>query len=173
MAHGGMLIVVDQPESEFVAETLNFKYRSSKMDYSWYLLRDYMVTLARIRLANDIEKKSHSLHLAKSLRERVREFADCIAQLSAIDGAVVLSSRLELLGFGAEIIVKSELSHVWFADSEKEVAIDNFGTRHRSAFRLVKTSPTYTVFVISQDGALKIVKRVNDRVCVWDELGFD
>jgi hypothetical protein len=75
------------------------------------------------------------------LERAVFEWSRVIANLTAIDGAVVLDKRLGLLGFGAE--VSAELpapSRVWRAlDTEGRERepddIENVGTRHRAAYR--------------------------------------
>src|SRR6185503_9369975 len=89
------------------------------------------------------------------LERAVFEWSRVVANLTAIDGAVVLDKRLGLLGFGAE--VSAELpapARVWRArDTEgRELEpddIENVGTRHRAAYRFVHDHPRGLAIVIS------------------------
>ncbi len=75
------------------------------------------------------------------------EISRLVAGLAAVDGAVVLSKRFDLIGFGAE--VSGELPYpdtVWEAlDVEAErrapEAANSVGTRHRAAYRFVTAHP--------------------------------
>jgi DNA integrity scanning protein DisA with diadenylate cyclase activity len=92
-----------------------------------------------------------------------------LSELSAVDGCVVLSRDLKLIGFGGEIQVsddESRLSSAVFTRLSGEVFEDgNYqsileslgGTRHRSAARLCRVVDDVTVFVVSQDGDLKMI----------------
>src|SRR6185503_13504082 len=91
------------------------------------------------------------------LERAVFEWSRVIANLTAIDGAVVLDKRLGLVGFGAE--VSAELptpSRVWRAldteGREREADdIEKVGTRHRAAYRFVQVHPQGIALVISHD----------------------
>ena len=82
-----------------------------------------------------------------------------VAALSQVDGAVVVTDSFQVLGFGveftappmgpeAESILRNGRAHL----------IEEYGTRHRSAFRLVAACPYVTAFVCSQDGGLKCIR---------------
>ena len=70
------------------------------------------------------------------------EVAHLVAALATTDGAVVMSKRFELLGFGGEISGKlADVGIVLRAlDVEREEfekeSTQSVGTRHRSAYRL-------------------------------------
>lgn len=113
-------------------------------------------------------------------RRRLLSASRALADLSNVDGCVVLDRRLRLYGFGAEIRVADEEIAGWRCTaahpdtlSEQEpVEIERFGTRHRSASRLCAAVPGTVVFVISQDGDLRVFYGLPDRrVCVWRNLG--
>jgi hypothetical protein len=99
--------------------------------------------------------------------------AHLIAALSAVDGAVVITKRFELLGFGAEISGKlPEVRTVARAlDVEGKLAvqegIEGVGTRHRSAYRLC--SELKEAVVVSQDGGARFVKWKDGAVTYWDQ----
>ncbi len=93
-----------------------------------------------------------------------------VVQLSAVDGCVVLSSRMQLLGFAAEVNVNTE-EHLPEAVLIKlnppqpveivPVNLARFGTRHRSAARVCSKLGA-RVFVVSQDGAIRAFERLHD-----------
>ncbi|WP_166173015.1 putative sensor domain DACNV-containing protein [Rubrobacter tropicus] len=109
------------------------------------------------------------------LDEAIFEFAHLVAGLAAVDGAVVMTRRFELLGFGGEI--SGELEPVQTVrnalDLEGESTIEEgtqgVGTRHRSAYRLAGSLPDVLLVVISQDGDARFVRDKDGAVTCWDQ----
>jgi hypothetical protein len=109
------------------------------------------------------------------LDEAIFDVAHFIASLSETDGAVVMSKRQELLGFGGVIsgdIDKVEtVNHALDTEgslTEEELS-DGVGTRHRAAYRLCYELHDAIVIVISQDGNVRFVKWHNGSVTYWDQ----
>ena len=109
------------------------------------------------------------------LDEAVFEVAQLIAALSAVDGAVVMTKRFEILGFGAEIsgALPPARTVARALDPEGErveqESTDGVGTRHRSAYRLCGALPGAVAVVVSQDGGARFVTRRRDRaVTYWN-----
>jgi len=105
--------------------------------------------------------------------EAVFEMAHLFADLMAIDGALVMTPKFELIGFDAEIITPGPVEYVYAAlDTEgtqvRKERIDSAGTRHRAAYRLCYTSPEALAIVISQDGGVRFVRNVDGKVVYWD-----
>lgn len=116
--------------------------------------------------------KSEQLAL---LDEALFELAHMVAGLASVDGAVVLSKHIEILGFGAEISGNlPEVKTVGRAldaegvDTMIECA-DDAGTRHRSAYRLCRALEDVVVVVISQDGGVNYVRCRDSLVTYWDQ----
>jgi hypothetical protein len=109
-----------------------------------------------------------------SLRDAIFEMSQLIAALSGVDGAVVLTKRFEILGFGAEIVGDlPDVHHVARAldlEAEETVAelLRSDGTRHRSAYRLCARVPGAVVMLVSQDGGVRFVAAHRDAVTSWD-----
>jgi hypothetical protein len=109
------------------------------------------------------------------LDEAIFEVAHLIAGLCAVDGAFVMTQRFELLGFGGEISgklpgVKTVLKALDVEGDEiVEEPAEEFGTRHRSAYRLCNALPDVIAVVISQDGNVRFVKRKDGAVTYWDQ----
>ncbi len=110
------------------------------------------------------------------LDEALFESARFIAKLAAVDGAVVLTEGLDLVGFGG--IVKGAFSEEDIiaraidAEGEQRVSerAEGVGTRHLSVYHLCKEIPDVLAIVISQDGNTKLVSWMNDFVTYWDFL---
>lgn len=106
----------------------------------------------------------------------MEEFAELLANLASVDGAVVLTRRLELLGFGAEIagnlpaVTTTEQALDIEATTTVPETTEGVGTRHRSAYRLCAQLGDVLAMVLSQDGRIQVVKRLNGRVTTWDQL---
>jgi hypothetical protein len=110
------------------------------------------------------------------LDEAIFEMAHLIAGLFAVDGAVVLTKRFELLGFGGEISgALDQVSVVARAlDAEGEQTeqepTDGVGTRHRSVYCLCQAVHDIIAVVISQDGNVRFVTWKEGMVTYWDQV---
>jgi hypothetical protein len=110
------------------------------------------------------------------LDEALFEVAHLLADLTHVDGTVLMTDSLEVLGFGAEIAGElPEVARVARArdleGSEREwVRTDRVGTRHRSAYRLCQALHDALVLVVSQDGALRFIRWHIDGVAYWEQL---
>jgi hypothetical protein len=117
------------------------------------------------------------------LDEAIFDVAHFIAALSATDGAVIMSKRHELIGFGGvfsgDIDKVGTVNHALDSEgnlTEPELS-EGVGTRHRAAYRLCHELHDVIAIVISQDGNVRFVKWHNDSVTYWDQaptgvLGF-
>jgi hypothetical protein len=180
--HGGTLLFLPPgaaPPQD--GSCLGIKYRFEENSASRrfrMLLVDAMNALARSTPAQHRagwfeDSATSEPHLAE-LDEAIFEVGHLFAGLSAVDGALVLNQRFEVLGFGAEISGASPpIDTVWRAiDLEAVRAVaepaDAFGTRHRSVFRLCGARPDVLAVVVSQDGQARFVKALGDRVVYFD-----
>jgi hypothetical protein len=116
--------------------------------------------------------------LVAELDEALFEVAHLIAALADIDGAVIMTLRFEVLGFGA--VVSGELPDVGRVaralDIEGEHRIRErtnlVGTRHNAAYRLCDAYHDALAIVISQDGGTRFVRFRRDAVTYWDQVGI-
>ena len=181
--HGGMILVADAgPEARSKGlDSLRLKYRLGQSEPS-YRYRTLLFQIleavaaatskATVGWADFASDVSPNL---EKLEHAVFEWSRVIANLSAIDGAVVLDKRFGLVGFGAE--VSAELpapSRVWRAlDTEGREKtpddIENVGTRHRAAYRFVHDHPSGLAIVISQDGGVTVVANREQEVVFWEQ----
>jgi hypothetical protein len=112
------------------------------------------------------------------LDEAIFEHAHFLADLMAIDGALVLTAARDVIGFGAEIHVPANENEIVYQalDIEGlkvvEQRQDEAGTRHRAAYRLSREYSECMTVVISQDGSVRYVDNRDGRVTYWDVLSF-
>jgi hypothetical protein len=179
--HGGMLLVVDASEVATRVDGLRLKYRFHQDEPSHRYPTLLLQILERVAAATTkptVEWTDFAADLSPELgrlESAVFEMSRAIANLTAIDGAVVLDKRFGLIGFGAE--VSSELpapSRVWRAlDAEGRERepddIENVGTRHRAAYRFAQDHPSGLAVVISHDGGVSFVANHGGEVVFWEQ----
>jgi hypothetical protein len=113
-----------------------------------------------------------------ALTAELDRFADYIAAMGAVDGALVFTQQLDIVGFGVEIqATQVPLTQVYRAlDVEGQhlepVPADHGGTRHRAAYRLCLAAPDCLAIVVSQDGNVQFVHNQQGQVVFWDQLSF-
>ena len=115
---------------------------------------------------------SHLQNAAFAAEESLADAAELVAGLTAVDGALVLTSDLRVPGFGAEIQVDAALpvtAHevtgpAQTAASWPVVDSESFGMRHRSALRCVGAAKLTAAFVVSQDGHVSLFWKHDGRV---------
>ena len=181
--HGGLILIVDaQPHANSSPlNGLRLKYSVSQDEPSHRYRTLLFQILEAVSAATDKDSVGW-LDFAESASPRFEELEQAVfeqsrvlANLAAIDGALVLDKRFGVLGFGAE--VSAELptpERVWRAtDTEGQIRspedIENVGTRHRAAYRFVNDHPDGLAVVISQDGGVSFVAKRDGQVVFWEQ----
>jgi hypothetical protein len=183
--HGGTLVILPSERGDAVASGfLRLKYAfgdSEPRRRFRTLLLSVMRTLAEgggsARVGWDTYASSSSNALA-ALDEAVFEVSHLVAALADVDGAVVLTKRFEVLGFGAEIAgdfpdLRTVLRAGDLEGAEREEeTVEGVGTRHRSAYRLCSRIPEALVIVVSHDGNVRFVTSKDGAVTYWDHVSL-
>jgi hypothetical protein len=192
--HGGSVLVVGRGEDGRVPDGIKLKYEV-RWTALWDKIREVCANAAAIaNFANTpvVDQETGESRYPRpgnsptydALQATLDQSADAVeheirflAALSAVDGAIVITDRFELLGFGAELIVGDSPGgdillhgHDWSAEPQQR-RMDDSGMRHRSMYKYVAAHPAARGFVVSQDGAVKGVQYFNDLVHVWAHLG--
>jgi hypothetical protein len=187
--HGGVLFIL-KPEAKSLVQPLGpirpkYWIKNTRASQRYRnLLFTVMRTLSEVGAEQGLrtvswkdyqELKDERL---TELDEAIFEYAHFLADLMAIDGALVLTAARDVIGFGAEIHVPTnEAEAVYRAlDIEGTDVVeerpDEAGTRHRAAYRLSREHPDCMVTVVSQDGSVRYVGNRNGKVTYWDVLSF-
>jgi hypothetical protein len=153
--HGGSLLVVPYGAGS---------WRDSIVPPIPYALSPHFSGLADL-LADSADNAAGRGALSDAETERARRLVDGVAGLTAVDGAVVLTDRYEVLGFGAKIMRRkgqSQVEQVQLMEPIEDglVALVHpeqlGGTRHLSAAQFVHDQQDATALVASQDGRFTI-----------------
>lgn len=113
------------------------------------------------------------------LDERIFKLARFIARLTGVDGAVVTTEGLELLGFGGIIQGTMEMGGSVAQALDPEGArrqvelVESVGTRHRSLYYLCNKLQDVLGIVVSQDAKAQVVTWSRDMVTCWDVIPID
>jgi hypothetical protein len=188
--HGGTLIFIpDEFKEEFLSENSYVKIKYRFVDEEprrrfQTLIVELANALAEfygsaenpertVGWAEYLTSKNQTL---SRLDESLFEGAHLVAAMTQVDGAVVITHRMEMIGFGAEISGKMEHvdSVAQALDPEgtefwKEQT-DGVGTRHHSAYSLCNAHHNVMAVVVSQDGTAQLVKWNRNMVTVWEQL---
>ncbi len=167
--HGGTVLIL--PPRCTAERFLHTKYALADGDGRRHFRRLVLALLAA--------KQEGRRDGSSELEEALFELGHLIAALADVDGAVVLTKRFEILGFGAEIA--GDLPNVREVrralDVEGEAyeveRVDRVGTRHRSAFRLCAAVPGALAVVVSQDMSVRFVTARDGAVVYWDHGAAD
>lgn len=185
--HGGTLIVVpsdDSGETSVPGITLKYRFAEQATRRRFQeLIRAVISALRDLAAREGIEQVDGAFYEQREdpelrmVEDAVVELGQLIASLAAVDGAVVMNRRFELLGFGGEITVSAVVPSIKLAldlEAEQTVTevVDSVGTRHRSAYRLAKAYPGTLSFVVSQDGTVTVVHARGGDVICWDQKTF-
>lgn len=110
-------------------------------------------------------------------RSEIKGAIRFIASLSCVDGLVVLDNSLKVQGFGAVIKTKELPEFIYTSKTSvinesklTQVNPNNLGTRHRSMFSYCWTNKGSLGFVISQDGDIRAITRINDKLIMWENI---
>jgi hypothetical protein len=109
------------------------------------------------------------------LDEAIFEVAHQLADFATVDGAVVLTNRVQVLGFGG--MIKGDFDQVATVaraldvegDQRHEEPTESVGIRHRSVYYLCHQVPDALGIVISQDGNTRFIKQKAGFVTYWEQ----
>lgn len=109
----------------------------------------------------------------------IATYADMISKFTTVDGAVVLTKELDLLGFGAETLVdvvgskEPDMCFIDYDGTENTTKkyYDN-GMRHRACYSFCNSYEGAVALIISHDGFVKACTKHNGRVVVYDSVSL-
>jgi hypothetical protein len=124
----------------------------------------------RREIERNVEDKRVRTHRLLSARR-------CVAALSATDGCVVIDRELVVRGFGGSIKLErsaEELRPIIHLPTGATISRDDllrpFGERHKSAYYLCHQVPNSIVFVLSQEGDLRVFASDDSNVYFAENL---
>jgi hypothetical protein len=188
--HGGTLVIIDPDDEARLRKpdaAVRFKYLiadcPARRRYA-RLLTQAVVRLSKLAShhrrpnAGWAEYQTLMDTELSDMDEALFDFAHFLADLMAVDGALLVTQALDLVGFGAELRFEAtSLKSVRHAlDLEGEIwanePLDNVGTRHRAVYRFCRGYPRCLAIVVSQDGSVQFVRNHNGAVTYWNQLSW-
>jgi DNA integrity scanning protein DisA with diadenylate cyclase activity len=163
--HGGTVIVIPDGHTDELAEFFSATYSFTS---------EFNLASAMTRLISESSSELIRLALNKSYLERI----EALAQLSSVDGALVFSSRLEVISFGSILRAPIWRGRVavgadGFGGGGEEFDYSKLGTRHKSAINFIGTCTGSYGFVISEDGPVRgLVKKDEDTILCWPDCNI-
>lgn len=185
--HGGALLITPDNKGDGLMKKYPIHYERIRGALESLSVAEILATNASDNIGSILDKDGFAiradLYLDESVNNTDAEEAESeldgalwfTAVLSRVDGLVVLSPNLDVLGFGAEITIKEQPNQVWMAsrcdaeiDGLAPLSWDRFGTRHRSMMRYCANQPESVGIVVSQDGAVRVMTVVDSRLVIWE-----
>ncbi|MGI4870924.1 MAG: putative sensor domain DACNV-containing protein [Janthinobacterium lividum] len=182
LGHGGMLVLVPGPDAPRLvgpAGLLRPKYGVRDNDLGTRyraLLARLLARSTALGLADWLAYRLTTDGELLQLRTELEQFADLLADLMAVDGALALDKQFNVLGFGVEIAAPAPPTPFVYRALDAEgtqrqaEAADSGGTRHRAAYRLCQAEAGCQAIVVSQDGGIRLVRQQAGQVVFWNQL---
>lgn len=164
LGHGGTLIIVptDHNLEESFETPISYKTRMKNNDLtsfnsfmSFKTTEKYLFeTYSDPKLEDKVKQDCYN-----SFKERLQNESKAIASFTAVDGATIITTDLELVGFGAMIKRKDIPEEIPCLEPLETNSAYSFqtkdirGARHRSALQFAYKNDSAMVFVVSQDGS--------------------
>ncbi|KQO22680.1 hypothetical protein ASF10_09945 [Flavobacterium sp. Leaf82] len=155
---------------------ISFSIENSK--YSDLIYEDYLDSvnggdIPRRLYLKEVISNSNKKESTDELKGAIR----FIASLSCIDGLVVLDDKLKVNGFGAVVRRFNLPEEVYISKTARfiiknleAIKPDHFGTRHRAIFSHCWENIGSLGFVISQDGDIRVITRIENKLIVWENI---
>ncbi len=123
----------------------------------------------RASKTRNIAHHLHRLKIDQALRQRLRSLID----LTAIDGALLLSPSFDVIGFGMKLAApkwEKSIEHGPVEGEKQLVDFSRLGTRHNPALNFIGTIGGAVAFVASSDGPIRaLVKSTDEKVWYWPD----
>ncbi len=147
----------------------------------WYLMnveRGLLARAASPEIATDmVSEQGFAQEDSADRQSEVSGAVKFVTSLAAVDGLVLLTPGLGVIGFGTKIGPGSEVSRVYdgqaFArerTAARTIDLSRFGTRHTSMLRYCRMDRSAIGVVVSQDGHVRLIMSIGRSVTLWDEV---
>ena len=114
---------------------------------------------------------------ATDLEEELKGAVRIATSLASVDGLVLLTPLLEVLGFGVKIRTEKPVGRVYAGpdfvrrgSAATCVNLSQFGTRHTSMLQYCRADPSAIGVVVSQDGQVRLVLSVGRSLTLWENV---
>ena len=183
LEHGGCILIV--PENK-IGKGVKVKYQCQDKTI-WTCLRGKLILHDQYFTALHLKQSGqHNAENVTGLQDQrvdvengLRDALETLTCFTAVDGAVIINRKFELLGFGAVVQIGKRTKYDVFrcenrrGSKKRKINVENYGTRHRSAFEFCFRNTPSVAIVVSQDGGVKTVTRIGKHIYFWENSLFD
>jgi hypothetical protein len=179
--HGGALLITSDTKSESLRIKYPIQYDRLKTAIKKYCKNANEKKM--IMPDDDDQRVPNTLQADQLIEEQqsiTREIKGCIrfiASMAGVDGLVLMNNQAVIKGFGVVIRDVHPPESVYVSSTldatEKKFKKRNpkeFGTRHQSMFAYCNQHEGSLGFVISQDGDIRVITKVDDKLIVWENI---
>lgn len=186
-AMGGALLITPRPARELLDITNALPY--SRLGHAMILrVVDRLHRRAAMNSMRDALRSEgiprrvfyEDSFAAEDETDREQELSGAIrlaTTLASVDGLVLLTPLLEVVGFGVKVLGGSNAGRIYpgraslkLRTSPAPIDVSHFGTRHSSMFRYCRADRSAIGVVISQDGAVRVIVTGQRRVTLWENV---
>ena len=168
--HGGTIVILDATVPH--DETL-FQAKHVLKGKQWLPL--LLEKCAQSEQQDVSDSMTYDMSFDIKYRRSTLDALQRVAQLAAIDGALVINSNFEVIAFGATLVSPEwngsveEGPDAYGGTHGRAFDLSRYGTRHRSAANFAVACPNSIAFVISQDGPVRAFARDDSRLLCWPD----
>jgi hypothetical protein len=183
--HGGAVLISDRADGLTAKYTLSYPrltdslirlgvHHLNTQFYADRVIDDYVTQNIHIPPMAYLNESVESMQL-KDTKDELKGCIRFLTSLSRVDGLLWIDPNLELKAFGVEIAEQQDPTEVSIAHhtdgcETTKITISRYGMRHRSMVRYCGFNPNAVGFVVSQDGGLKAITKIDDSVVIWDKV---
>lgn len=185
--HGGALLMTDEIDNLDIKYEIRYnRLATSMISFLKQSIKETIVS-REIKTAYDDDEETMDIDLhnggALAQQQKLRASSELkgairfIASQGCVDGLILMSSKLNVRGFGTVITELQPPEFIYVATatvaSDKSLtkkSSNHFGTRHRSMFAYCWENPSSIGFVISQDGDIRAITKYRMKLVVWDNI---
>ena len=161
--HGATIVMI--PDSVTTQADRHFK---SPYRIEAYLKLEYLIgEIVRTENLTD----AHNVFSHKLFNRECEKRLNILSQLACVDGALILSSSLEPVAFGARLGGDPPTGRIVTEPENASFDLARFGTRHKSAVDFVGTVGALA-FVISEDGPIRSFLKRDDIILCYPDCRF-
>jgi hypothetical protein len=186
-SHGGAILITDELVDLDIKYKINYdRLTLAMMNYAKESIHNFV---SETKINDHIETGKRTISKSWYLEEAAyfytkQEVADeikgsisFIASQTCVDGVVLFNRNMNAKGFGAVMKTKRMPKKIYVSSTATATAKSlvladphHFGTRHRSMISYCWNHPESLGLVISQDGDIRALSKIDDKLIMWENI---
>lgn len=180
--HGGALLITSDTKLESLRIKYPIQYDRLKTAIKKYCMNanEKMMVMPEDDEEQIIQNNSETYKLItqqQSITKEIKGAIRFIGSMAGVDGLILMDHQAVIRGFGVVIKDVSPPDIIYVSSTLeatekglKEKSPKEFGTRHQSMFSYCNQHKGSLGFVISQDGDIRAMTKVGEKLIVWENI---